>query len=75
MLRWFEQDPGDKLIGEIELIGVSLSDLQKTFQVNSSNPMYDCWKVEEAHLAFLVRHTNVEINLFKFDYFVEADAV
>jgi hypothetical protein len=36
--------------------------------------MFACWPVKDVHLEFLTKHTDVEIDLSTFDYFVETDA-
>lgn len=74
MLRWFEKDPSDNFVGETQLLGLSLPALQSVFGVEAENLMFDSWSVEDAHLEFLAKHVDVEIDLSKFDYFVEADA-
>jgi hypothetical protein len=73
-IRWFEKDPGDALVGESELSKVSLSSLQKEFGVQPDNPMYDCFSVEPKHLDFLDKYCDVDIDLSKFDYFIEAES-
>jgi hypothetical protein len=75
MLRAFERDPRDDLVGEWEIAGVSLAELQELFGVAPDNPMYDSFPVTEAQSAPLQRATGIEIDLHHYDYFVDADAV
>lgn len=73
-LRWFERHD-DRFVGEKELRGITLEELQAMFGVDIENPMYDCFKVEAAHVHSLERVIDDRIDLTSFDYFVEADAV
>jgi len=74
MLRWFQKDPSDNFVGEAELKNVSLTTLQTLFKLESDNPMYDCFPVDEVSREFVENHTGIQIRLSMFDYFVEADA-
>ncbi len=74
MLRWFEKNRGDRVVGETQLLGLSLPALQSAFGVDSEDSMFACWPVKDVHLEFLTKHTDVEIDLSTFDYFVETDA-
>jgi hypothetical protein len=75
MIRWFEKVPGNKLVGEAELQGVSLADLQELFGAHSTDPMYDCWPVGKDHARGLAPFLSVPIKLDDYEYFVEADAI
>ena len=72
---WFEKDPGDALVGEADLLNITLSMLQTLFGVPAENPMYDCWPVRSEHLEGLTPHVSVEIDLDRYDYFVDARVV
>ena len=75
VLRWFEKGSGEAFVGEETLSEIRLIDLQREFRVESTNPMCDCWKVEEQHVGFVQNHCRTIIVLGEFDYFVEADAI
>lgn len=75
MLRAFERDPRDDLVGEWGIAGVSLADLQELFGVAADNPMYDSFAVSEAQREPLQRAIGIKIDLHRYDYFVDADAV
>jgi hypothetical protein len=74
VLRWYEKEPGNELVGEAELLGVSLAELQKLFRVPAADQMYDCYPVDERHIEYLRQCVRSEINLSKYDYFVECNA-
>jgi hypothetical protein len=73
-LTWFDKR-NDEWVGEVRLRGVKLPQLQKLFGVPTSNPMYDCFKVEKKHVPMVQRWTGVPISLDKFDYFIECATV
>ena len=73
-LRWYVK-VGDAAIGDEDLEGINLKELQCLFNVPSDNPMYDCWEVNNEHLRVLQSHVRHSIDLGKFDYFVEASAI
>jgi len=73
-LRWFDTR-GEQLVGEKQLEDITLEELQSLFSVNAENPMYDCWRVEVAHVPRLETAINDRIDLDRFECFVEADAV
>jgi hypothetical protein len=72
-LRWFERR-SDHLVGEAEIRGITLEELQAMFSIGADSPMYDCFRVEAPQLHRLERAVNVKIDLEQFEYFVEADA-
>jgi hypothetical protein len=73
-LRWFELE-GDHLIGETPLIHPSLSNLQTIFGVGPDNPMFDCYPVGAQNVQSVQRLVAEPIDLSRFAYFIEADAV
>jgi hypothetical protein len=54
---------------------VSVVDLQELFGVSGGNPMYDSFAVTQAQVEPLSRATGASIDLERYDYFVDADAV
>jgi hypothetical protein len=75
VLRWFEKE-GDNLVGEKIIDNVSLEHLQKLFEVDSENPMYDCYPVESAEqINYLQSLLNFELDTQSYDYLVECDLV
>lgn len=75
LVRWFEKEPGEALVGEAELQGITLPELQALFGVPPTDPMYDCWPVRQEHVSRLSPYLSVSIKLDLFDYFVEADGI
>ncbi len=73
-ISWYEKT-GDDFIDDEDLFGIKLDVLQKLFNVDKSNPMYDCWKIKGSHVAILQKHLKHIINIEKYDYFVEAESI
>ena len=68
---WFEKGC-DGLIGSSPLKGVTLSDLQWLFNVDSDNPMYDAYPVEtNEQIRFVESQLQHPLNLDLYEYFVE----
>lgn len=84
-LRWFTKKRG-KMVGEEEFTDLSLFQLREIFNVtdsfykrsennlNSDPYMFDCYDVEDKHLDILQHHIKHKIRLFRYDYFVVANA-
>ncbi|MGI0482065.1 DUF7683 domain-containing protein [Geminocystis sp. CENA526] len=73
LLRSFEKK-GENLVGETLLNNVSLEELQKLFKVDSSNPMYDCYLIEnKEQFDYLQNKFNVKLNDELYDYYLETD--
>ena len=76
VMRWFEKDPDDSLIGETELCHITIDELNEIFGAQPDDPkFYACHPVEPQHLKMLQPHTETFIDLTRYDYFVECDAV
>jgi hypothetical protein len=73
-LRWFELD-GDRLAGETPIIRPSLADLQTIFGVTPDNPMFDSYPVSAQNVQSVQRIVAEPIDLSRFAYFIEADAI
>jgi hypothetical protein len=73
MLRALQRDPGDALVGEWPIRGLGLPELQELF--GETNEMYDSYPVRQAQVAALERATGITLDLDRYDYFVDADAV
>jgi len=74
LIRVFQKE-GDDFLSEVILKDVTLEELQKLFNIEKSNPMYDCYPVTEKQKCFLEGKANISIDLDSYDYFVEADEV
>jgi hypothetical protein len=73
VLRWFEKE-GNNFVGETIIDNVSLEHLQKLFEVDSENPMYDCYPVESAEqINYLQNLLDFELNTKSYAYFIECD--
>ena len=75
VLRWYEKNPRDRLVGQATLSDVGLPELQRLFDISVDDQMYDCYPVAQKHKEYLEQHVDTEINLSKYDYFIECDAV
>jgi len=73
-LRWYELD-GDRLIGEEQVDQASLAELREIFEITPDDPMYECYPVAARHIQRLTTLVSRPIELSRFAYFVEADAI
>jgi hypothetical protein len=72
-LEWYERDPGDEFVGEIELKGVPVSELRELFRVAATDEDQDMtlmYPVTEHERRFLEDRLGIKLDLQGFDYFV-----
>lgn len=69
-LRGYEKN-GDALILEIKLPPLDISYLQNLFGIDKDNPMYDAYEVHEKQKIVLEKYITEEIDLDRYDYFLE----
>lgn len=72
-LAWYEKE-GDQFVGASILKGINLAELRKLFNLPPKDPMTYIYPVREIHVSFLQKFLNVEIELKKYDYFIESVA-
>ena len=72
VLRAFRWD-NDELAGEWPIRGLELPDLRELF--DASDEMYASYPVRREHVPTLERATGHAIDLDRYAYFVDADAV
>jgi hypothetical protein len=70
VLRAYEND---ELVGEWPITGLGLPELQELF--GESDEMYDSYRVETEQVAVLERATGATLDLGRYSYFVDADAL
>jgi len=76
VLRWFEKDPNDSLVGEAELRNITVGELNRIFGEQPNDPkFYACHPVQAQHVPLLQHHTKTFIDLTRYDYFIEYDAI
>jgi hypothetical protein len=68
----YERDPGGALAAEWPLRGIGLPELRRLFGAAEDDPMFACWPVRPEHVEELSRAVGREIDLDRFEYFVEA---
>lgn len=73
VIRYFDK-AGESFKGEINLPDIPLLLLQKLFDINSDNPMYDSYIIEEWQERFFKKYTDLLFEFDRFDYFLEYDA-
>ena len=65
---------GDELVKEKVIPNFNLEHLQKLFEIDSENPMYDCYLVESLEqINYLQSLLNFELDTKSYDYFIECD--
>ena len=70
MLRYFDKN-SEELIGEIKLPDTLLRDLQREFEIDRSNPMYDSYPIDSGVIEFVSTLGVDQIDLSRYDYFLE----
>jgi hypothetical protein len=70
-VRWYEKD-GDNVIGE-EPFYLATKELQLAFNIEKDNPLFDCYKIITNNIDKFHKITFHNIQLEKFDYFVESE--
>ncbi len=73
VLEWYEKDPGEALVGDEPLRGISLDGLRDLFGPDPEDPaMYDVYEVEPREVERLQQAVDHRIDLDAYDYFVAA---
>ena len=74
VLEWYEKDPGEALVGDEVLQGVTLDDLRGIFHPDPDDDpeMLLVYEVEEGDVARLQAFAEHAIDLSAHDYFVAA---
>lgn len=73
VLEWYEKDPGEALVGEEPLAGLTLADLRAAFEPDDEDPaMLLHYEVEPRDVARLQTAVQHRIDLDAYDYFVAA---
>jgi len=70
-------EQSEELIARYEFAKFDLDAFQAEFQIDSLDPMFDCYEVEQQHLRFVESHL-VQVPNWDFEgssYFVESHAV
>lgn len=65
---------GNELLEEYPLEHTTLDDLQRAFGVEPDDPMYDCYRVTAREVRFINGRVAHDVQLDRYDYFVECDA-
>ncbi len=74
VLEWYEKDPGEALVGEEVLTGLSLDELKALFSPDEEEDpdMFLPYEVEKSEVARLQQAVSHSIDLDAYDYFVAA---
>jgi len=72
VIRFFDKID-ESYVGEAQLPEIPLVKLQEAFKVPTENPMYDSFPIGEEQTRFLNHVVKIEIDLSKYDYFLEFD--
>lgn len=70
ILAWYSKT-NDDLVGEERLLETSEKDVRKAFDLDDDEYPGDCLTVTSEHESFLQQRTSVNVDLDRFDYFVE----
>ena len=69
VIEYFEKE-GDAYIDEVVLPGILLEELQKLFNVEEDDPMYDCFPIGEKEAIFFKSYIDLEFCFDDYDYFL-----
>ena len=74
VLEWYEKDPGDALVGDEPLSGITLEELKAIFSPDEDEDpdLFLHYEVEAADVARLQQAVDHQIDLGAYDYFVAA---
>lgn len=71
VIEYFSNET-DELIGEIPLPKVELSELQKLWDMQSDNPMIECYLLEKEQAQFFHGLVDIDFDFSQFSYFLTA---
>ena len=74
MIRWYEKE-GNQLIGELSLPNIELAELQKLFQENPNNLMFEGYAIGPRQADYFQQKVKQKLNLDEYDYFIDCDAL
>lgn len=73
VLEWYEKDPGEALVGDEELQGITVAELHALLQASDDDPdLHDAYEVEPHEVERLQQAVQHRIDLSAYDYFVAA---
>jgi hypothetical protein len=62
----------ESLVGEVELAPIELSALQKYFEAEQDDPIFDMYQIEPVDVAFFKPYTHLEFDFEQYDYWLAA---
>lgn len=73
VLEWYEKDPGEALVGDEVLQGITVAELHALLRASDDDPdLHDVYEVEPGEVARLQQAVQHRIDLGAYDYFVAA---
>lgn len=73
-ITWFDKT-SEELLGDEALPELELSLLQQLFEIPTTNPMFDTYRLGPIQAAALQPHLKHRIELEQYDYFLDASAI
>jgi hypothetical protein len=70
----FEKDGDDTLVAQYKINRLTLSELQRLFGIDGSNPMFDCYLVSETQRESIEKDIGIRLDIARFDYFVSCES-
>ena len=71
VLNWYEKT-GNDLIGEETISDLTLDNILGLFDAPFWNKNFQCWAVDENHIATIQPHVKHKLDMEKYAYFIEA---
>lgn len=71
VLNWYEKS-GNSLIGEEVIQGMNLDEILNMFEAPFWNKNFQCWAIDDSHVANIQPHVKHILEPKKYCYFIEA---
>ena len=71
VLNWYEKT-GNNLVGEETIHGLTLDSILGLFEAPFWNKNFQCWAIEDSHVAAIQPHVQHHLDPQKYSYFIEA---
>jgi len=71
VLNWYEKT-GSDLVGEEAIEDLTLDNILNLFEAPFWNKNFQCWAIDESHVATIQPHVQHKFDTQKYSYFIEA---
>lgn len=71
VLNWYEKT-GNDLVGEETINDLTLDSILDLFEAPFWNKNFQCWAIDDSHIASIQPHVKHHLDTQKYSYFIEA---